>query len=46
MKKINLILFCWFFQFLPDANHVMQLLLKTQTEIGSSVEAEDPQVLQ
>lgn len=31
-------------KFLPDANHVMQLLLKTQTELGSSTEEEDPQV--
>lgn len=30
-------------KFLPDANHIMQLLLKTQTEMGS-IEAEDPQV--
>lgn len=30
-------------QFLPDANEVMQLLLKAQTEMGD-IEVDDPQV--
>ena len=36
------LLFC-LIQFLPDANDVMQLLLKTQTEM-EELEADDPQV--
>jgi len=35
--------FHWTWQFLPDANEVMQLLLKTQTEM-EELEADDPQV--
>ena len=37
------ILLCTACQFLPDANEVMQLLLKTQTEM-EELEADDPQV--
>ena len=42
-KLLNTTLFFYLVKFLPDANDVMQLLLKTQTEM-EELEADDPQV--
>lgn len=41
MKEYSMLIV--FIQFLPDASEVMQLLLKTQTEM-EELEADDPQV--